>query len=128
SALALTAGTAIAQETPSADAHAGHTPPAESTQATPSTDTPDAKPATEATAPATTEAPASTAAPAEGTIAAAVASNADLSTLSSALTAADLTATLGQPGPFTVFAPTNEAFNLIPADTRTALMNPANKE
>ena len=63
-----------------------------------------------------------------GTIAAAVAANADLSTLENALTATDVAATLGQPGPFTVFAPTNEAFNLIPANTRTALMDPANKE
>ena len=70
--------------------------------------------------------PAATPAPA-GTIAAAVGANADLSTLGGALTAAELTATLGQPGPFTVFAPTNAAFNLIPAATLTQLMDPANK-
>ena len=57
----------------------------------------------------------------------AVAANADLSTLGSALTAAELTATLGQPGPFTVFAPTNAAFNLVPAATLSQLMEPANK-
>lgn len=68
-----------------------------------------------------------TAAPA-GTIAAAVGANADLSTLGSALTATELTATLGQPGPFTVFAPTNEAFALIPEPTRSQLMLPANRE
>jgi uncharacterized surface protein with fasciclin (FAS1) repeats len=74
-----------------------------------------------------TAAPAGVAAPA-GTIAAAVAANADLSTLEGALTAADVASTLAQPGPFTVFAPTNEAFNLIAANTRTALMDPANRQ
>ncbi len=73
-------------------------------------------------------APAPTAPPAEGTIAAAVGANADLSTLGNALTATELTATLGGAGPFTVFAPTNAAFDLIPAATRTQLMDPVNKE
>jgi uncharacterized surface protein with fasciclin (FAS1) repeats len=77
--------------------------------------------------PSDAEAPVADGTPAEGTIAAAVAANAELSTLGSALAAADLAATLAGPGPFTVFAPTNAAFDLIPADTRTALMNPANK-
>ena len=88
----------------------------------PATDTVVTTPAVEATASAQT-----TAAPAEGTIAAAVGANADLTTLGNALTAADLTATLGGAGPFTVFAPTNEAFSLIPAATLTQLMDPANK-
>ena len=88
----------------------------------PATDTAVTTPAVEATASAQT-----TAAPAEGTIAAAVGANADLTTLGNALTAADLTATLGGAGPFTVFAPTNEAFSLIPAATLTQLMDPANK-
>ena len=88
----------------------------------PATDTVVATPTVEATASAQT-----TAAPEEGTIAAAVGANADLTTLGNALTAADLTATLGGAGPFTVFAPTNEAFSLIPAATLTQLMDPANK-
>lgn len=70
---------------------------------------------------------AQAAAPA-GTIAAAVGANADLSTLGSALSATELTATLGQPGPFTVFAPTNQAFSLIPEPVRSQLMQPANRE
>jgi uncharacterized surface protein with fasciclin (FAS1) repeats len=70
---------------------------------------------------------AQAAAPA-GTIAAAVGANADLSTLGSALSATELTATLGQPGPFTVFAPTNQAFALIPEPVRSQLMQPANRE
>lgn len=70
---------------------------------------------------------AQAAAPA-GTIAAAVGANADLSTLGTALSATELTATLGQPGPFTVFAPTNQAFALIPEPVRSQLMQPANRE
>jgi uncharacterized surface protein with fasciclin (FAS1) repeats len=49
------------------------------------------------------------------------------STLVSAVTAADLVATLQGPGPFTVLAPTNAAFSLIPAETLANLLLPANK-
>ncbi len=45
-----------------------------------------------------------------------------LSTLVTAVKAADLVATLSGPGPFTVFAPTNAAFDKIPAATLTALL------
>merc|ERR1712166_805434 len=48
--------------------------------------------------------------------------NADLSTLVAALPAGKLVATLEGKGPFTVFAPTNEAFAKIPKDTLTALL------
>merc|ERR1712159_974036 len=41
----------------------------------------------------------------------------DLSTLVTAVVAADLADTLSSPGPFTVFAPTNEAFGALPAGT-----------
>ena len=44
-------------------------------------------------------------------------------TLASALEAADLVATLKGPGPFTVFAPTDEAFAKIPKDRLEALLN-----
>ncbi len=94
--------------------------------ATPTVDATVTTPAVD-TAVSTDVAAAPVTAPAAGTIAAAVGANADLTTLGNALTAADLTATLGGAGPFTVFAPTNEAFNLIPAATLTQLMDPANK-
>jgi hypothetical protein len=72
------------------------------------------KKAAETTVPATTEAPATTAAPettaALGTIVDIAAGNADFSILVEAVTAAGLVDTLKGPGPFTVFAPTNEAF------------------
>lgn len=48
---------------------------------------------------------------AQPTIAAVVNANPDFSSLKAALDRADLTSTLNGPGPFTVFAPTNTAFN-----------------
>jgi len=51
----------------------------------------------------------------------------DLSTLVSAVVAADLADTLSSPGPFTVFAPTNEAFGHLPAGTLDNLMKAENK-
>jgi uncharacterized surface protein with fasciclin (FAS1) repeats len=48
-------------------------------------------------------------------------------TLAKALTAADLVATLKGPGPFTVFAPTDEAFAKLPAGTLANLLEPENK-
>lgn len=50
-----------------------------------------------------------------------------LSTLVKALAAADLTATLSGPGPYTVFAPTDDAFSRLPPDTLAQLMKPENK-
>ena len=50
----------------------------------------------------------------------------DLSTLVSALVAGKLTTTLSQMGPFTVFAPTNEAFAKLPAATLAHLLDPVN--
>ncbi|RZJ05143.1 MAG: fasciclin domain-containing protein [Brevundimonas sp.] len=51
----------------------------------------------------------------------------NLTTLVGAVTAAGLGETLSGPGPFTVFAPDNAAFEKIPAATRTSLMTPAMK-
>lgn len=48
-------------------------------------------------------------------------------TLVAAVTAADLAATLGSEGPFTVFAPTDAAFALLPAGTVETLLKPENK-
>jgi uncharacterized surface protein with fasciclin (FAS1) repeats len=49
-------------------------------------------------------------------------------TLAKALTAADLVTTLKGPGPFTVFAPTDEAFAKLPAGTLDNLLRPENKD
>jgi uncharacterized surface protein with fasciclin (FAS1) repeats len=48
-------------------------------------------------------------------------------TLVAALKAADLVDTLKGPGPFTVFAPTDEAFAKLPAGTVETLLKPENK-
>merc|ERR1712222_307405 len=51
----------------------------------------------------------------------------DLSTLVAAVVAGDLAETLSSPGPFTVFAPTNDAFGKLPAGTVDTLLQPENK-
>ena len=51
----------------------------------------------------------------------------DHTTLVAAVKAAGLVETLQSAGPFTVFAPTNEAFNLLPAGTVDNLVKPENK-
>jgi len=51
----------------------------------------------------------------------------DHTTLVAAVKAAGLVDTLSGPGPFTVFAPTNEAFAALPAGTVDTLLKPENK-
>jgi uncharacterized surface protein with fasciclin (FAS1) repeats len=51
----------------------------------------------------------------------------DHTTLVAAVKAAGLVGALMGPGPFTVFAPTNEAFTDLPAGTVTTLLKPENK-
>lgn len=51
----------------------------------------------------------------------------DHTTLVAAVKAAGLVETLKGPGPFTVFAPTNEAFAALPAGTVDTLLKPQNK-
>ena len=53
--------------------------------------------------------------------------NKDLSTLVTAVQAAELTTSLSNAGPFTVFAPTNAAFEKLPAGTVDDLLKPENK-
>ena len=52
----------------------------------------------------------------------------DHTTLVAAVKAAGLVETLKGPGPFTVFAPTNAAFDALPAGTVDTLLKPENKE
>jgi uncharacterized surface protein with fasciclin (FAS1) repeats len=91
------------------------------------------KAATDA-APAETMAPASTDPVVGGasmspsdTIVANAAKASNLTTLVSAVQAAGLAETLSGPGPFTVFAPDNAAFEKVPVATREALLAPAGK-
>jgi uncharacterized surface protein with fasciclin (FAS1) repeats len=89
--------------------------------------------------PAPAAAPAAPAAPAKGQ--ASVADNEsqkdivkvavgskDHSTLVTAVKAAELVDVLANAGPFTVFAPTNAAFDKLPAGTVANLLKPANKD
>ena len=85
---------------------------------------------TSAPAAATTPAassPASSAPAAAGTVVDVAATNPDFTTLVAAIKAAGLADTLSGPGPFTVFAPTNEAFAALPAGLVDKLLKPENK-
>ena len=68
------------------------------------------------------------AAAAAPTIVEVAASNDDFTTLVAAVQAADLAGTLSSEGPFTVFAPTNEAFAKLPDGTVEMLLLPENKD
>ena len=66
--------------------------------------------------------------PQPGTIAEIASGSADFETLTAALGAADLVTTLDGPGPFTVFAPTDAAFEALPAGTVDDLLLPENQD
>ena len=63
-----------------------------------------------------------------GTIVEVASANADFETLVAAVVAADLAETLSGEGPFTVFAPTDAAFDALPEGLLDALLLPENKE
>lgn len=56
-----------------------------------------------------------------------VVGNENFSTLVAAVKAADLVETLSSAGPFTVFAPTNDAFSKLPEGTIATLLKPESK-
>jgi len=62
-----------------------------------------------------------------GTIVDVASADASFSTLVAAVSAAELVETLSGTGPFTVFAPTNDAFAALPAGVLDALLLPENK-
>ena len=66
--------------------------------------------------------------PAEMNIVETAVSNDSFSTLVTAVQAADLVDALSSDGPFTVFAPTNDAFNNLPDGTLSTLLNPENQD
>jgi uncharacterized surface protein with fasciclin (FAS1) repeats len=67
--------------------------------------------------------------PAEtGTVVDVAVANEDFSTLVAAVTAAGLAETLSGPGPFTIFAPTNAAFEALPEGLVEKLLLPENKD
>lgn len=57
-----------------------------------------------------------------------IAATPNLQTLSAAIKAAGIGDTLKGKGPFTIFAPTDEAFKRLTADSMANLMKPENKE
>lgn len=63
-----------------------------------------------------------------GTIVDVAAGNPDFETLVAAVKAAGLAETLSGTGPFTVFAPTDEAFAKLPPGTLESLLKPENKD
>ncbi len=63
-----------------------------------------------------------------GTLVEVAAGNSTFSTLVAAVKAGGLVETLSGKGPFTVFAPTNEAFAKLPKGTVESLLLPENKE
>ncbi len=65
---------------------------------------------------------------AQGTIVDVAVGNEDFSTLVTALKAADLVGALQGDGPFTVFAPTNSAFDKIDSNTLSSLLEEGNQE
>jgi len=84
---------------------------------------------TEPTAEATDEAmDTEEAAEEPGTIVEVASANEDFSTLVAAVDAAGLVDTLNDEGPFTVFAPTNEAFDALPEGVLDALLLPENED
>ena len=94
---------------------------AQAPQATPTTSTP--APASAAPNPPVGGAVLDAAKPIGANVAAAP----NLSTLVTAAKAADLISTLSGPGPYTVFAPTNDAFGRLAPGNLDNLMKPANK-
>lgn len=87
-------------------------------------------PGVHASSPSPAPASAKTAAPAQKakTIVDVATEAGSFTTLLKALEAADLVKTLSEKGPFTVFAPTDEAFAALPNGTLDDLLKPENKE
>lgn len=109
SATALTsAGVAVAQTTTTTPAAPAQTAPMAPAQTTPAT-------------------PATTMPAATGTVVQVLASTPDRSTLAQLVGTAGLTADLSGPGPFTVFAPSNDAFSRMPPGALDNLSKPENK-
>jgi uncharacterized surface protein with fasciclin (FAS1) repeats len=87
-----------------------------------------ASPTTSAAAPAASEMASEPATAEPGTIVEVASSNPDFETLVAAVTAAGLAETLSGEGPFTVFAPTDAAFEALPEGVLEALLLPENKD
>lgn len=130
-AATMVAGTASAQTMPTQPGTT--TPPTTTTPpvATPTVPAPGTTTTTQTPAQPTTTAAPVTVGGAQMLPTATIVENAskasNLTTLVKAVTAADLAATLSGPGPFTVFAPTDNAFNRLAPGTLDTLLKPEQK-
>jgi uncharacterized surface protein with fasciclin (FAS1) repeats len=109
-------------ETPSTASPDGSSKPSAADSAPSAPATP-----TEATTPAPAGGASTEATTSSGTVVEVVSGNAKLSTLSAALKAAGLDKKLAGKGPFTIFAPTDEAFAALPPEALQDLLKPENK-
>ncbi len=115
---------APAAEVPSSSSPEGVSKPS-STEAEPSA--PTTAPAAEPTSPGAAGGSSSEAPTSGSSVVDVVGSNAKLKILSAAIKAAGLDETLAGKGPFTIFAPTDEAFAALPPEALKALLKPENK-
>lgn len=98
------------------------------TPVTPEIETPPSEPVTPPEQPPETTPPTGTEESSDKNLLEVAESNGSFTTLVSALKAAGLAETLQGEGPFTVFAPTDEAFAKLPQDAVQDLLKPENKE
>jgi uncharacterized surface protein with fasciclin (FAS1) repeats len=111
-----------AASTPTASASEKMSPSAKASAAA------SAKSSAAASAKSSASAKASAAASEAGTVVEVASGNDDFSTLVAAVKAAGLAETLSGDGPFTVFAPTNDAFEALPKGVLDSLLKPENKD
>lgn len=105
----------------------GTQPTPEASPSTPATPSPEGTTTSPSTPPTPSSGEPTTATPNDNVVALAAA-NGSFKTLTEALKSAGLTETLSGEGPFTVFAPTDEAFAALPQDALQELLKPENKE
>jgi uncharacterized surface protein with fasciclin (FAS1) repeats len=122
--LAAVVGACTAPETTTSENTTGTTTESPATSEVPTTTE---SPVT-STSPATGDAASSTANSGTATVDQVVSQNGSFSKLSAAIEAAELEGTLSQAGPYTIFAPTDEAFAALPPETLDKLLLPENKD
>jgi uncharacterized surface protein with fasciclin (FAS1) repeats len=98
----------------------------QATSEAPSPVAPETAPETDTALSPATEAPQSVAT-ADETVESVISDTDSFSILEEAINTAELGDTLGQPGPYTIFAPTDAAFQALPPETLEALQRPENK-
>lgn len=98
------------------------------TEPSPGATTSPGEPTPGATTPGTTTPPAAQAEADDNHVVDVVQANPSLKTLASVIDETDANEVLELQGPYTVFAPSDEAFNALPAETRQRLLQPENRQ